>query len=222
MRDLLKILYYRLRYIKKNVKFGKRVTLNTNHYFEGWNAIGKNTEISYTSVGLGSYISDNCLIRMTQIGRFCSIGSNVQMGIGTHPTRVYVSTHPAFFSTSNERGFTFTEEDIFEELTYIDPERKYVLSIGNDVWVGSNVIFTDGLYIGNGAVIAAGAVVTKDVPPYAIVGGIPAKIIRFRFTDEEIQKLNSIKWWDWEFAKLKQQSHLFNNINEFLENTWSK
>lgn len=217
MKDWLKIIYYKLLYIKKHVKFDKRVTLNTNHYFEGWNAIGKNTEISYTSLGLGTYISDNCIIRMTKIGRFCSIGSSVQMGIGTHPTKVYVSTHPAFFSTSNERGFTFAQKDTFEELTYIDDERKYVLSIGNDVWIGSNVIFTDGLHIGDGAIIAAGAVVTKDVPPYAIVGGVPAKIIRYRFTDEEIEKLNSIKWWQWDFDKLKQQSHLFNNINEFLK-----
>lgn len=219
MKDWLKLFYYRLLYINKHVKFDKRVTLNTNHYFEGWNAIGKNTEISYTSVGQGTYISDNCIIRMTTIGRYCSIGNNVQMGLGTHPTKIHVSTHPAFFSTSKERGFTFTQKDTFEELTYIDTERKYVLSVGNDVWVGSNVIFTDGLHIGNGSIIAAGAVVTKDVPPYAIVGGVPAKIIRYRFTDEEIEKLNSIKWWQWDFAQLKQQSHLFNNINEFLKTT---
>ncbi len=219
MKDWLKLIYYRLLYINKHVKFDKRVTLNSNHYFEGWNAIGKNTEISYTNVGLGTYINDNCIIRMTKIGRYCSIGNNVQMGIGTHPTKIHVSTHPAFFSTSKACGFTFTEKNTFEELAYIDQERKYVLSIGNDVWVGSNTIFTDGLHIGNGAIIAAGAVVTKDVPPYAIVGGIPAKVIRYKFTDEEIQKLNSIKWWQWDFAKLKQQSHLFNNITEFLKNT---
>lgn len=219
MKDWLKIIYYKLLYIKKHVKFDKGVTLNSNHYFEGWNAVGKNTEISYTSVGQGTYISDNCIIRMTKLGRYCSIGNNVQMGIGTHPTKVYVSTHPAFFSTSKERGFTFAQKDTFEELTYIDTERKYVLSIGNDVWVGSNVIFTDGLQIGDGAIVAAGAVVTKDVPPYAIVGGVPAKIIRYRFTDEEIEKLISIKWWQWDIAKLKQQSHLFNNINEFLKTT---
>ena len=89
--------------------------------------------------------------------------------------------------------------------------------IGNDVWLGRNVIVTNGSNIGNGVIAAAGAVITKDIPDYAVVAGVPAKIIRYRFSEEQIQKLNEIKWWDWPLETIAKRQDDFVNIDVFLE-----
>ena len=83
-------------------------------------------------------------------------------------------------------------------------DNKGDIVIGNDVWIGYEALIMAGVHIGNGAIIAARAVVTKDVPPYTIVGGVPAKPIRKRFTDDTIQKMEALKWWDWSYEKIKQ------------------
>ena len=98
-----------------------------------------------------------------------------------------ISTHPVFFSTRMQSGYTFADESYFEEYRGT--------TIGNDVWIGANAIVIDGVRIGDGAVVAAGAVVTKDVPAYAIVGGVPARIIRYRFLQTDIDVLLKINWW---------------------------
>ena len=216
MKTWLKRNYYRICYYKKNVKFSSAVILNTKNIFEGNNTVGKNTEIVTSKLGLGTYVSDNSVIRCTTIGRFCSIGNNVQTGLGTHPSKTFVSTHPAFFSTQLQAGFSFVEKDIFEEQVFIAGSKTYVVDIGNDVWIGSNVMIMDGLKIGDGAIIAAGAIVTKDVLPYAIVAGTPAKLVRFRFTEAQIESLLQIKWWNWGYEKIKASSGLFNDISSFL------
>ncbi len=94
----------------------------------------------------------------------------------------------------------------------------YNAIIGNDVWIGSNVLIIGGIKIGDGAIVAAGAVVTKDVPPYAIVGGIPARIIRFRFDKEQINKLLELKWWNKDDDWLIKNNYLFCNVEMFFEN----
>lgn len=88
--------------------------------------------------------------------------------------------------------------------------------VGNDVWIGADCLLMDGIKIGNGSVIATRSVVTKDVPPYAIVAGAPAKIIRFRFSDEQIKALETIKWWDWDLSRIEQSADTFSNIDEFI------
>ena len=93
---------------------------------------------------------------------------------------------------------------------------KIYVVIGNDVWIGSDAILTGGIKIGDGAIILTGAVVTKDVPPYAIVGGVPAKPIRFRFSESQIEKLLQIKWWNWDARKLQESWRMFGNIDKFL------
>ena len=216
MKAWIKRNYYRLLYLKKNVRIGRNVLLNINNQFEGANTIGNNCELATCHIGFGTYISDNSVIKHAVVGRFCSIGKNVQTYLGLHPSNTFVSTHPAFFSANKRVGFTFAENTIFTEHNYIGPDQKYVVEIGNDVWIGNNAIIMDGVKIGDGAIIAAGAIVTKDVLPYAIVAGIPAKLQKFRFSADQINNMLNIKWWNWDFEKIQSNSHLFNNIETFI------
>jgi chloramphenicol O-acetyltransferase type B len=144
------------------------------------------TTLSGTSVGRHTYFY-NCKAANLTIGCFCSVGPGSRLGgMGTHPLSM-ISTHPAFFSTRKQSGRSFVKETYF--LEYLTTH------IGNDVWVGANAIVIDGITIGDGAVIAAGAVVTTDVPAYAIVGGVPAKVIRYRFSPVDVETLLRVKWW---------------------------
>src|SRR6202000_2125328 len=114
-------------------------------------------------------------------------------------------THPAFFSTEKPAGVTFVKQNIFEEHIYIDAARKYVVQIGNDVWIGSNILIMDGIKTGDGAIIAAGSVVTKDVMPYTIIAGVPAKFLRNRFNEQQTEELLKLKWWNWPIDKIYEK-----------------
>lgn len=138
------------------------------------------------NLGNYSYIAKNSSISYCTIGKFCSIGPNFCCGLGVHPTNG-VSTSPMFYSTAKQNGVSLCKENIFEE--------SKQTAIGNDVFIGANVTVLDGITIGDGAIVGAGAVVTKDVPPYAIVAGVPAKIIRYRFDEKTIDALLKIQWW---------------------------
>jgi acetyltransferase-like isoleucine patch superfamily enzyme len=219
MKKWLKRIYYRLANYNKHVKIGAGVEFNMHNSFEGQNVIGANAIIGTSHIGRGTYISAGSVIKDTLVGRFCSLGSNIQTGMGSHPSKKFVSTHPAFFSTQKQAGFTFVSQNTFEEFTYADAANKYIVTIGNDVWIGNNVIIMDGIKIADGAIIAAGAIVTKDVPPYAIVGGIPAKLIRYRFETPEIERLLQIKWWNWEQPRLMANAAFFNDIKQFINAT---
>ena len=113
-------------------------------------------------------------------------------------------------------GFTFSNKQLFDEHEFADNAKCYYVIIGNDVWIGNNVIIMDGVKISDGAIIAAGSIVTKNIEPYTIVAGIPAKPIRRRFKDEQIQKLMEIKWWDWPLEEIKKNYSMFSNINKFM------
>ncbi len=145
------------------------------------------TVINKSSIGSFCYFV-NAKISRTNMGSFCSVGPNVLVGgLGKHPTNM-LSTHPVFYSPLKQCGCSFTLNSHFEEFS--------ITNIGNDVWIGANSIVLDGVNVGDGAIIAAGSVVVKDVPPYAIVGGVPATIIRYRFSKHEIENLLSLNWWD--------------------------
>lgn len=127
-----------------------------------------------------------------KIGKYCSIASGTSIICGNHNTK-FVSTYP-FKSIWNHH---------WRHLDYVnDHISKGKTIIGNDVWIGKSSFITSGVIVGDGAIIAAGSVVTKDVPPYAIVGGNPAKVVKYRFNQEQISKLLQIKWWDWDEDKI--------------------
>lgn len=184
--------------------------------FEGKNLINANANVSNSFIGLGTYISGNSKLRNVKVGRFCSIGQNVETGFGIHPIS-RVSTHPAFYSLQEQAGFTFSDKQLFDEHKYINENKRFYVEIGNDVWIGNDVKIIDGIKIGDGAIIALGAVVTQNVEPYSIVGGIPAKLIKYRFDSVTIQKLLALKIWEKEYNWYKENWNLFQNIQLIID-----
>jgi acetyltransferase-like isoleucine patch superfamily enzyme len=157
-----------------------------------------------------SYVSYLSRLVRCCVGRFSSIGPQVQIGLGPHPTRRFVSTYPAFYAPNNSGCVLKLREDkAFDDTV---PATR----IGHDVWIGSDVIIPGGIEIGIGAVVAAGSVVVKDVPPYMIVGGNPARIIRPRFDAATAELLLASAWWDWPQDKLKKHLADFADIDNFL------
>ena len=159
------------------------------------------------SLGKYSYIAKNSNISNCVIGKFCSIGPNFCCGLGIHPTNG-VSTSPMFYSTARQNGVSLCKNDKTEEF-------KQTI-IGNDVFIGANVIVLDGVTIGDGSIVGAGAVVNKDVPPYAIVAGVPAAIKRYRFDEKTIDSLLRIRWWDDE-TKLPSVEKYFFDVPAFIQ-----
>jgi acetyltransferase-like isoleucine patch superfamily enzyme len=149
-------------------------------------------------------VHHNTEVTNADIGRFCSIAPGCRIGLGKHPSRIFVSTHPAFYAVAGGYPFSFVNRQKFEQ-------RKRII-IGNDVWISANVLIADGVTIGNGAIIGAGAVVVKSIPDYAIFGGVPARLIRYRFTQEEISWLNRFRWWDKDEQWLRAHSEAFQDI----------
>lgn len=192
-----------------------------NTYFEGANSVQKLSTVLNSFIGFGTYVSSNCKLFNCKIGKYCSIASKVEVVFGKHPTSKFVSTSPTFYSLSTRNKLSFVDKNIFDEFDYIDPEKKYYVEIGNDVWLGYGCIIMAGIKIGDGAVIASHAVVTKNVEPYSIVGGVPAKVIKYRFSKVQIDFLLSIKWWDRDINWLKEHSKYFDDI-ESLRNAVEK
>lgn len=153
-----------------------------------------------------SYMGKNNSVCNVQIGSFCSIASYCAIGGGAHRLDV-VSTSPVFSEGRNILGVNFGN--------IRDTETRKIV-IGNDVWIGEGVFIGDGISVGDGAVIGAHSVVTHDVPPYAIVAGAPAKLLRYRFSKNEIAKLHKIKWWEWSEEKLKEEGNKFVSLQYLL------
>jgi acetyltransferase-like isoleucine patch superfamily enzyme len=154
--------------------------------FGAYNSLGEKVRLNTVTMGDYSYISFETSIRNTTIGKFSSVGPRCLIGLGMHPTNLS-STHPIFYAKNPPIKLSFLSENTYEEFKPI--------SIGNDVWVGANVIILDGVSIGDGAIIAAGSVVTKNVEPYSIVKGIPAKHSKYRFSESKIAQLLADQWW---------------------------
>lgn len=178
--------------------------------FEGWNLVRRGCNLQQCHFGFGSYVAEDTELYKTKIGRFSSIGPKVSMPTGVHPTSGFVSTSPVFYSAVGLDGLTFADKQLFDEFTYADAGWSRV--IGNDAWIGGGATILEGVTVGDGAIIAAGAVVTKDVPPYAIVGGVPARLIRYRFPECDIKWLLKTRWWDKDPAWIRESADAFLDI----------
>jgi len=168
------------------------------------------TQIYKSKIEDYTYISRYTAIVNADIGKYCSIASKCTIGLGRH-TLNNISSSPIFTQRNNalkKRWTDFQEENLFQPI-----------SIGNDVWIGARAIIMSGIEIGDGAVIGAGAIVTHNVPPYSIVVGVPAKVIRYRFTEKQINLLEEIKWWNMDEETLKSNIAIFQRpiSDEILE-----
>lgn len=196
-------MYYMARLLKKLKPIAKRNTiLDKQAKIEG------GSQVIDSSIGKYSFCGYDCVIVNTEIGGFCSIGSNVKIGLSSHPLD-WVSTSCAFYYGRDSIKKTFAKNE------YKHDGARTV--IGNDVWIADNVMIKSGVTIADGAVIGMGAIVTHNVGPYEIVAGNPAKLIRKRFDDETIKQLLDTKWWQLGDADLLKKSNLMNTSTEFLK-----
>lgn len=167
----------------QNVKFEGKNAVPDRCNFSGKIKIGYGTTLGYNNFFAGDIT----------IGKYCQIGSDVAIHASNHPIH-YLST--------------YINKNIFDgELKSLKDEKKVI--IGNDVWIGHNVIIVGNVNVGNGAILAAGSVITKDVLPYSIVGGVPAKIIKKRFSDNIIQEIEKLQWWNYPESELEKIKPLF-------------
>ena len=214
---------YKLNKMKKKLTHEKQCIFfdgsffDANTFFEGKNVLAEFSGLSGSYIGRASYLGRKTELTKVRIGRYTCIGPEVVNVLGSHPTREFVAIHPCFYSMMEQCGFTYSEEQLYEEYAYADENKRYSNIIGNDVWIGQRVMLMQGVTIGDGAVIAAGAVVTKDVPPYAIMGGVPAKIIGWRFKEKEKDFLLQLKWWEKEEEWIEKYSGLFSSIAQLQQ-----
>ena len=181
-----------------NIGYGSRITESILHDFV---KIGRCSYVLRSELRRHSYTGHNCYIESSKIGAFTSISWNVTINPGEHDYN-RLTTHEFLFSTYHKL--------VEEQNKYYNPVKK--VNIGNDVWIGCNSVILGGVKIGDGAVIGAGAIVTKNVPDYAIVTGVPAKVLKYRFSRKTILKLKKLEWWNWPINVIK------NNIDIFARN----
>ncbi|WP_291595100.1 CatB-related O-acetyltransferase [Bacteroides sp.] len=208
-------MFSKFHFIKGIVKnlFNPRISIlsfvSADNYIHPTVAIYRKAKVKLSTIGAYSYVGNDTDVECADIGKFCSIADHCRIGMGGHKLDM-LSTSPIFTEAINGTKTQWVDKDV-----HAVEDKRAVL--GNDVWVGSHVLINGGVTVGNGAVIGAGAVVVKDIPPYAVVGGVPAKVIRYRFSEDVIAKLEELQWWDMSEDKLKEHIALFQKENVTVE-----
>lgn len=199
--------YFERKYASLKLRIEYMATVN-NCRFGYCNTLYSGAVINNVAMGDFSYVAADSRLVNTTIGKFTCIGPEVICGLGQHPSRDFVSIHPIFYSPLGQSQLTFVSDSHFEEFAPIE--------IGNDVWIGARAIIRDGVKIGDGAIVGAGAVVTRDVPAFAVVGGVPARVLRYRFDQAEMEFLAEFKWWDRDISWLRENAIDFHNIKDVM------
>ena len=183
---------------------------DTDSSFTEFTHILRGARLTNSKIGKYSRVGVNCKLTNVTVGNFSCIGANSVMGVGQHPTN-YLTYHSIFYKKGN---WGWHDDWIkypkgFQEQAHI--------TVGNNVWIGQKVVVMDGVSIGDNSIVATGAIVTKDVPAYSIVGGVPAKIIKVLFDDETRKRLDEIQWWNLEDEDITRVIDLFHIPNPTLE-----
>jgi len=211
MKALLRRILYRFRYPGITILPGARLGASVRY---GCHVVLCDHSIIHdVSVGSHCYVGTQSHVQYATLGSFVSIGPEVRIGLGIHPVHM-VSTYPSFYASRASAVVPMARSTAVKEYARV--------GIGSDVWIGSRAMIVDGVEIGHGAVIAAGAVVTKDVAPYAIVGGVPARLIRYRFPAAIVADLLSIAWWAWPDKLIRERAGDFADVEQFIEKYRSK
>lgn len=179
-----------------------------NSYFGEYTEIKNFAHISDSSIDDYSYVSEFTQIANSQIGKFSNIASNVRINPGFHPYEMPCQHHLLY--RKEMYGFGQNDEAFFNY------RKIQKVEIGHDTWIGHGAVVMPGIKVGNGAIIGSNAVVTKDVPPYAIVAGVSAKILKYRFSKEIINSLEKIAWWDWTHEVIFERIDDLKDIREFV------
>lgn len=206
------ILFRRRRLVRSLPAFS--VSMNAyvtrNCIFEGHSRLAGHSVMQAVRMGRGSYVN-SARLNTVSVGRFTSIGFDALIGAGEHPLDRF-STHPVFYSPVNPLKLKWVGSSLFNESAPV--------SLGSDVWIGARAVVLGGVRIGHGAVVAAGAVVTRDVEPYSVVGGVPARPIRERFPAEIASELLDLQWWNAPLSVLERHAALIGSslsANSLLE-----
>jgi acetyltransferase-like isoleucine patch superfamily enzyme len=200
-----RVLRARLRLAGRRVDFGVRARIDKYTRFAGPASLHAGACVFGCSVGRWTYFGDGSLAICTEFGAFCSVAPHVIVGGGRHPVGENVTTSPNFYSARDNPWGDFADA--------VSPEAELPTTyVGHDVWIGYAAVVLPGVRVGDGAVIGAGAVVTKDVEPYGIVTGIPARPLRSRFGREDVAWLRELKWWDWPDETLKRLRPAFATV----------
>lgn len=174
--------------------------------------VGARTRLTETAFGDYSYIAQDGEVIYTRVGKFCSIAASVRINPGNHPMERATQAHFTY------RASSYWPEEA-DEPAFFDRRRSSPVAIGHDVWIGHGVVILPGRTVGTGAVVGAGAIVTRDVAPYAIVVGNPARPVRRRFPESVAERLERLAWWDWDHERLRRALPDFRDlpIEAFLE-----